>query len=405
LNQPDETDLESDHVEKSRGQATEEEVTFEGNQDIASHSSSDKFLEKGNHTALGNFASDSDSDDFYKEQEEPISGSDHIAAILTQATQAEPRRSAQRRGEQVDQSQTVETQTPGKTAKKKGDAPGKQNSARMGKRLRVETIRYAPTCTPKRNTYAPDNDFSPPVVHSSILLPIQVTREKLNCAIGNTVNLLTYINHFNTGLRQRMLPLGAQTKVCQFFEIQTLIKACGYDVFAIPLITTFTELESFVTQMGIPVLINLELKFRFVTFGHVIGISPYKSSEGSQIEYHIIDGAHPEMKAMHFNKENIDWCCGNDLKLKKINEGFGFVPGRKRVLEMLNDKSGYDLVQGTTVCLTKSIKKKGKQKEELVAIERLLALNVCNKEKSQYVKIWKQVIDEHKKKKKSSSEN
>ena len=65
---------------------------------------------------------------------------------------------------------------------------------------------------------------------------------------------------------------------------------------------------------------------------------------------------------------------------------------------MLHDKSGYDLVQGTTVCLTKSIKKKGKQKEELVAIERLLALNVCNKEKSEYVKIWKQLMDQHKKK-------
>ena len=298
----------------------------------------------------------------------------------------------------MDQSQTAETQTPGKTAKKKGGAPGTHNTGKSGKRLRVATNRYAPPCTPKRNLYAPDNDYSPPVVHSSVMLPIQVTREKLNCAIGNAVNLLTYVNHFNTGLRQRMLPLVAQTKVCQFYEIQTLIKACGYDVFALPSITTFSELESFVTQMGIPILINLELKFRFVTFGHVIGISPYKLSEGNLIEYHIIDGAHPEMKAMHFNKENIDWCCGNDLKLEKINEGFGFVPGRKRVLEMLNDKSGYDLVQGTAVCLTKTIKKKGKEKEELDTIERMLALNVCNKEKSEYVKIWKQLMDQHKKK-------
>ncbi len=72
LNQPDETDLESDHVEKSIGQVMEgdreEEITFEGNQsghisirfpfehhlsfgksitaaDIASHASSDEFQE------------------------------------------------------------------------------------------------------------------------------------------------------------------------------------------------------------------------------------------------------------------------------------------------------------------------------------------------------------------------
>ena len=46
--------------------------------------------------------------------------------------------------------------------------------------------------------YAPDNQYSPPVANSLILFPTRVTREKLNCAFGNTVNLLTYINHFNT---------------------------------------------------------------------------------------------------------------------------------------------------------------------------------------------------------------
>ena len=102
---------------------------------------------------------------------------------------------------------------------------------------------------------------------------------------------------------------------------------------------------------------------------------------------------------MYFNKENIDWCCGNDLKLEKINLGFGFVPGRKRVFEMLQDKSGYHIVHGTAVCLTKTMKRKGERDAELDAThERMLALNVCNKEKSEYVKIWKQLMDEHKKK-------
>ncbi len=47
----------------------------------------------------------------------------------------------------------------------------------------------------------------------------------------------------------------------------------------------------------------------------------------------------------------------------------------------------------------KDYKEKGKEKEELDAIERMLALNVCNKEKSEYVKVWKQLMDECKKKK------
>ena len=339
LNQPDEPDLESDHVEESSGQVIggdrEEEITFERNQ--------------GEHS------------------EEHQSGSEPLSALLSQATQAEPRTSTE---------------------------------PRRGKRLRVQTNKFTfGLNAPVRSKYTPDNDCSPPVSNSSILLPIQVTREKSNCAFGNAVNLLTYINHFNTGLKQKMLTLGSQTKGCHFVEIQTLIHQCGYDIMVLPSITTFTELESFVIKMGIPMLINLELKFPFITYGHVIGISPYKSSERSQIEYHIIDGAHPEMKAMYFNEENIDWCCGNDLKLEKINLGFGFVPGRKRVLEMFNDKSRYHVVKGTAVCLTRTIKKKGKEKEELDAIERMLALNVCNKEKSEYVKIWKQLMDECKKKK------
>jgi hypothetical protein len=293
---------------------------------------------------------------------------------------------------QMDQSNPAETQRPGQTTKKKCGSPGNLLPARSGQRLRLATNCYAPTCTPTPNKYAPHNGDSPAVVTSSILLPIQVTREKSNY-------LLTYINHFNTGLKQKMMMLEAETQGCRFAEIQQLIYQCGYDVNVLPKISTFTELESFVTGMDLPMLINLELKFPLITLGHVIGISPYKSSETSQIEYHIIDGAHPEMKAMHFNKGNIDWCCGNDLKLGKINQGFVFVPGRKRVLEMLQDKSGYHIVPGTAVCLTKNAKNIGKEDAKLPVIhERELALNVSDKEKSEYVKIWKQLINKHKKK-------
>ena len=212
------------------------------------------------------------------------------------------------------------------------------------------------------------------------------------------MNLLTYINHFNTGLKQKIVALGSQTKGCRFAEIQKVIYQCGYDVNVLPSISTFAELESFVKKMGIPMLINLELKFPLITLGHVIGISPYKASETSQVEYHIIDGAHPEMKAMHFNKENIDWCCGTDLKLGRITQGFVFVPGRKRVSEMLQDKLGYHIEPGTAVCLTKNIKKNGKNNEiQQLYHKRMLALNVSNKEKSEYVKIWKGLMDDHKK--------
>ena len=146
-------------------------------------------------------------------------------------------------------------------------------------------------------------------------------------------------------------------------------------------------------------MVSLELKFGSFTCNHVIGISPFISSETSQLEYHIIDGAHPGVKAMIFNKENTDWCCGEALSFDKTY-GFAFVPGRKRVLEMFNDDSGYHLIPGTAVCLTShsDIRKRDINKYEQT-YERMFALNVSKKGKSEYVEIWKKLMEEFKNKK------
>jgi hypothetical protein len=249
----------------------------------------------------------------------------------------------------------------------------------------------------KKDWYAPENHNSPPVVDSSIVFPIKVEREKLNCAYGNTVNLLTYINHFNTALKRTLLISQAQSKGCPLREIRKCMMICGYDTLTLPSISSYSCLQNFVTELGIPVLVSLELKFGSFTCNHVIGISPFISSETSQLEYHIIDGAHPGEKAMIFNKENIDWCCGEALSFDKITYGFAFVPGRKRVLEMFNDDSGFHLIPGTAVCLTSisDIMKKDNNICEQT-YERMLSLNVSKKGKSEYVKIWKKLMEEFK---------
>ena len=70
---------------------------------------------------------------------------------------------------------------------------------------------------------------------------------------------------------------------------------------------------------------------------------------------------------------------------------------------MLQDKSGYNFVPGTAVCLTTSKRKRNRGQKIGMKIvtettyERMLTLNVCNKEKSEYVKIWKQLMDKCKK--------
>ena len=66
---------------------------------------------------------------------------------------------------------------------------------------------------------------------------------------------------------------------------------------------------------------------------------------------------------------------------------------------MLQDKSGYNFVPGTAVCLTSSKRKRNRGKKIGMKIvtdttyERMLTLNASNKEKSEYVKIWKQHLD------------
>ncbi len=75
--------------------------------------------------------------------------------------------------------------------------------ARKTSRVRTTRVLYnIEVFKPPGNGCAPDYQYSPPVVNSSILFPVRATREKLHCAFGNTVNLLTYINHFNSDLKR-----------------------------------------------------------------------------------------------------------------------------------------------------------------------------------------------------------
>ncbi len=89
------------------------------------------------------------------------------------------------------------------------------------------------------------------------------------------MNLLTYINHFNTGLKQKMFSLRARKYDCCLKDIQTLMKHhCGYDMMVLPSISSYTELQSFVTELQLPMLVSLELDFHSVTYRHVIGVFP-----------------------------------------------------------------------------------------------------------------------------------
>ena len=215
------------------------------------------------------------------------------------------------------------------------------------------------------------------------------------------MNLLTYINHLNTGLKQKMLDLQTQQLYRSLLEIQMCIKHCGYDIMVLPQITCFTSLQSFVTKLSVPMLVSLEVKCRTYMLRHVIGISPIISRETGQVEYHIINGAHPEMKAMKFSQENIDWCCGKNVSFQNIASGFAFMPGKRRVFEMLTDKAGYNVEPGTSMCLIKNPKtsNRGGWKNKTDRCYKMIfgQNNVIKREKSECVEIWKQLTKEYQK--------
>jgi hypothetical protein len=133
-----------------------------------------------------------------------------------------------------------------------------------------------------------------------------------------------------------MLSLGAQKWLLPIKEFQMLIVHCCYDTMVIPSISSYTELQSFVTELQLPMLVSLELDFHPITCRNVL------------IFRHTC------------HQRANDWSCGIGLGFTKISHGFVFVPGGNRVLEMLQDKSLYNLVPGTAVCLTNSNRKRNR---------------------------------------------
>ncbi len=103
-----------------------------------------------------------------------------------------------------------------------------RKSSHVKKKRKIYNIEaFSDKCIePFDEGYAPDNQYSPPVANSLILFPIRVTREKLNCAFGNTVNLLACINHFNTDLKRTLLILKAQLGGCCLSKIRKCIIDC-----------------------------------------------------------------------------------------------------------------------------------------------------------------------------------
>ena len=59
---------------------------------------------------------------------------------------------------------------------------------------------------------------------------------------------------------------------------------------------------------------------------HIIILCPYFSYGYSELRILIVDGAHLQLQALQFTKDDIRWCCGDETHTKF--EGFAFSPGK-----------------------------------------------------------------------------
>jgi hypothetical protein len=173
-----------------------------------------------------------------------------------------------------------------------------------------------------------------PAVLSSIILPVIVNREQWKCVSGNVINLLEYINHFNSSVK-------VEISKCDFnsmsiSSVKLIMKKCNYEIFILPQEINFSLLQSFVLNLGLPMLLSLTLSYAGVEYKHIIGISPFKETPSSEATYHIIDGAHSKRMAIEFSEDTLNWCCEDHFQC--VSHGFSFIPGNKQVLEMCNQK-------------------------------------------------------------------
>jgi hypothetical protein len=140
-------------------------------------------------------------------------------------------------------------------------------------------------------------------------------------------------------------------------ELPVVFQAAGYHTFVLPREMDFEKLAYYTHLMKLPILVSVQMSFNenATKYGHVIGICPYmSSSDCSELKISIVDGAHPELKAMQFTRDNIRWCCGDDTQ--STFEGFAFFPG-KRLSKRLLRQVGQGVRNGSkiSVCLGKNV--------------------------------------------------
>ena len=229
----------------------------------------------------------------------------------------------------------------------------------------------------KKSGYRAEDDqlTSPSTIKfCDYVFPISVDPDRRNCLLGNTINLLDYLDHLDdslsTGINEVILASGSMT------DIKQILRRHGYCILNLPSFLTYPELTAFVQGLSLPMLINVQLPG--VQAEHVVGIAPYKVSETQCVEYHLIDGSHPLRQPMEYSRENMDWCFD---EFEKTLFGICFLPLAARSLEIVNS-NGFEPRPGRPVCLAHDD-----------AIPPSFGLrNVATRDQMSYMKVFKSLV-------------
>ena len=202
----------------------------------------------------------------------------------------------------------------------------------------------------------------PEGINDLLTLPNRVETDQWNCFRGNVRNLLAVLGQLDDTLDEELFKL---TQIGDFGcmkgdivqELRVVFQAAGYHTFVLPREMDFEKLSYYTHLMKLPILVSVQMSFNenATKYRHVIGICPYmSSSDCSELKISIVDGAHPELKAMQFTRDNIRWCCGDDTQ--STFEGFAFFPG-KRLSKRLLRQVGQGVRNGSkiSVCLGKNV--------------------------------------------------
>ena len=192
----------------------------------------------------------------------------------------------------------------------------------------------------------PVNTSPPECLHRSAKFPVQVHRLLWNCALGNAANLMNAIGHYDETMKTMLLSACWQENrsdscgstdyerlTCNrpSFRLLHILKKGGYTTIRLPFGLDYEALTYWIKEVSLPILISLKIAGE--DFEHVIGLCPYRSTPGGNVQFQIIDGTHPSMRPIEYSLCNLEWCCGGQFTT--TTSGFLFLPGRKRTQNLI----------------------------------------------------------------------